>query len=196
MLDCTARCRGPIHGAHIYVQAPPMAKTLMDDVTVILTSYISRKHLLSTASVTFFNASADAVKSNRFRVRDLFLQGNIKPIYDCQFDHQDFDNGHSCNECFNQNTDTIPLHWSEFDVEREWVLDVPLEEQLLFESFLSRKTLERTHDVKGFLKTKYVRMYALYDSLLNLANKNHFGVIQELNTSELMVNYHCLTDIF
>ena len=39
-------------------------------------------------------------------------------------------------------------------------------------------------------------MYALHDALLNLMNKNHFGIIQELNTAELMVNYHCLTDTF
>ena len=103
----------------------------------------------------------------------------------------------SCNHRFNKITDTRPIHWNAFYVEREWVLDVPLEEQIIFEVFLNRTTIEkRTNDVNTCFKTKCVCMYALHDALLNLMNKNHFGIIQELNTSELMVNYHCLTDTF
>ena len=93
-----------------------------------------------------------------------------------------------------------PLRWNDFNVEREWVLDVPLEEQIIFEAFLNRTTVEKqTNDVNTCFKTKCVRMYALHDALLNLMNKNHCGIIQELSTSEfnqLMVNYHRLTDTF
>ena len=41
-----------------------------------------------------------------------------------------------------------------------------------------------------------MRLYALYDPLLNTKNKNHYGVVQELNTSQIMVNYHNLSSTF
>ena len=196
VLDCTARCREQCHGAHIYVLSPPMTEIIMDDIALIYTSYVLRKHVLPTSSVSFFNVTGDVANSHRFRFRDLFLKGDICPVHSRLFDVQESSTDEPCEKCFSQNSELKPLHWSDFSVEREWVLDVPLEEQLLFESFLSRKTVERTNDINAFFKTKCVRLYALHDALLNLKNKNHFGIIQELNTSELMVNYHCLTETF
>ena len=61
---------------------------------------------------------------------------------------------------FNKITDTRPIHWNNFYVEREWVLDVPLEEQIIFEAFLNRTTIEkRTNDVNiCFKQSVYVCM--------------------------------------
>lgn len=42
---------------------------------------------------------------------------------------------------------------------------------------------------------KMLWLYAMYDNLLNISNKNYFGIIQELNTNELIVKYQCLTGL-
>jgi hypothetical protein len=81
-------------------------------------------------------------------------------------------------------------------VEEEFVSDVPLEVQMLLMAFIRKQILWKCHDFDDFVRGKVVRLYALYDSLLNIGNRNHFGMLQQLNTSQLMVNYHNLQDTF
>ena len=145
---------------------------------------------------------------SRFKLQDLYLEHHLeqKVYFKLQCDKVDLDLdldegdeadiGTRCSSCYQKSSCLNPLHWSDFQVEEEWVSDVPLEIQMVLMAFISKPTLWKCKDVSELVRGKIVRLYALYDSLLNISNRNHLGIFQELNTTELMVNYHNLHETF
>ena len=83
-----------------------------------------------------------------------------------------------------------------FDVTKEWVLDVPLDIQILLESFITTRSFHLSKQKALFLQEKLERLYGAYDVLLNTANRKHIGVIQRKNTDQLLVNYHSINNVF
>ena len=74
---------------------------------------------------------------------------------------------------------------------------VPLPIRLFLEkTFLNVKSLKQSEDLNELLEDKVARLTALYDIGLNTLNKNYFGISQEMNTAELIVNYHNATSVF
>ena len=63
---------------------------------------------------------------------------------------------------------------------------------MILEKFINKDTMQTTGHLNAFLKFKIIRLYNLYDTLLNTVNKLHTGIIQELSTSQLMMNYQSL----
>jgi hypothetical protein len=93
-----------------------------------------------------------------------------------------------CGICY-PNKDIAPLDWKTLDIEKEWYLDVPIEVQIFLESYINYGSVKRTKNIDTYMHTKLVRMYSIYDNLLNVYNKYHLGVVQQMNGTELMVNY-------
>ena len=211
VVDCPKKCRSQEHGAHVYVDAHAMSMTDRSHISTLISILMQKRHNLSCASVSFFQEGTFEPfqkgdgRPSRFMIRDMVEEGKLqdKCIGQLQADeiirsnqHDSNTSDNPCEKCFHEAHQLKPLHWSTFEAEEEWMSDVPLEMQIIFETFISKNSIWKTKGLQDFVKGKIVRLYALYDSLLNLLNKKHFGIIQELNTSELMVNYHNITDTF
>ena len=81
-------------------------------------------------------------------------------------------------------------------MEKEWSTAVPLHLQLFLCAFINARSVHDTSDIGTYMHSKIVRLYAIFDSLLNLHNKKHHGIIQEMNSTELMVNYKSISHSF
>ena len=121
--------------------------------------------------------------------RDLFLQDlylehqlDDKVNFKWEFDELNRDDegyiSERCRSCYQNSACFNPLHWSTFQVEEEFISDIPLEVQMLLMTFIQKDSLWKCHDPSDFVQAKVVRLYALYNALLNIANRNHFGILQ------------------
>ena len=91
---------------------------------------------------------------------------------------------------------SIPLDWRNFDLLKEWYLEVPLDIQIVLTSlFINKISLRQADNRTRYLTSKLSRLYSL-ESGLALHNKNFFGIIQQFNTEELIVNYHAISTVF
>ena len=96
-----------------------------------------------------------------------------------------------------ENELSRPLDWRNFSVLNEWHLEVPLELQIILTNlFIDRKSLKNSGDIKTLVSNKLFRIFSLLESGLSVYNNNFYGVIQKLNTEELMVNYHSVSTVF
>ena len=73
---------------------------------------------------------------------------------------------------------------------------MPLFLQIILGVFINKVSLKRSSDKHKFLMSKIVCLYSVFERLLNLHNRQYFGVIQELNTDELVFNYHSVGTVF
>ena len=101
----------------------------------------------------------------------------------------------NCSFCYSFQTGK-PLTMDSFDIVREWVLDVPLTIQILLQSFLKIIAINRSIDQSTYLKHRIEKLYSIFDLILNVTSKNHFGVHQQANTQELMMNSKCVSTLF
>lgn len=80
---------------------------------------------------------------------------------------------------------------------KEWYLEVPLEFQILLSNlFLNKDSLRRLDDSDNYLYNKIEKLYSLLDCVLNIFNRKYNGILQQLNTEELIVNYHSVSTVF
>lgn len=100
-----------------------------------------------------------------------------------------------CGSCFNA-LPTEPLSTRNFSIIQEWHLDMPIELQMLFTIFINTEALRRAQDADNFLKSKLGKLYTIYDSLLNILNKNYVGIFQQANTDELLYDYRNIKSVF
>ena len=104
-----------------------------------------------------------------------------------------------CVVCF-QNVLTFlnnPLDWRNLNIQREWVLNVPLEIQELFLTlFVNSDSARRSDNVMTFLRSKLTKLFLLFDAGLNTFNRLYSGILQKINTEELIVNYHSISTVF
>ncbi|CAG2244894.1 unnamed protein product [Mytilus edulis] len=113
--------------------------------------------------------------------------------------HQDDDNKVYCEYCFQNISSHIfkPLDWKHFDLLKEWYLEVPLELQTIFGNlFINKDTLRRSDCSEGYLFTRIGKLYCLLDSGFNISNRKYHGILQQMNTEELIVNYHSISTVF
>lgn len=107
------------------------------------------------------------------------------------------ESGVRCSSCYNASLPK-PLSFIDFDIVTEWFIDVPLQVQIMLESFINRASLQASqkYDSQSFLKGKLQRLYTTYDTLLNTYSKNHIGLMQQANTEELLMNYRSVNTVF
>ncbi|XP_052258558.1 uncharacterized protein LOC127863212 [Dreissena polymorpha] len=104
-----------------------------------------------------------------------------------------------CAECFSSicHHSADALDWRSFDVVTEWLHHVPIEIQLFFSTwFVNKRSIKKSRTPSEYLQTKTTKLYALFDAGLSLLNRNYHGVIQQLNSEDLLINYHSLTTVF
>ncbi|CAC5386648.1 unnamed protein product [Mytilus coruscus] len=75
-------------------------------------------------------------------------------------------------------------------------MDVPLDVQILLETFLNHNSLNRSNEIETLISSKLKKLYGIYDTLLNVYNRNYSGIPQELNTQELSMNYQSIGTAF
>ena len=140
-------------------------------------------------------------KPTRFEFRDDILLKKINSgiIHVLNSDDEDVldevDTITNCQVCYG---DVIakPLNMKSFDTVTEWTLNVPILSQLFLESFINRKSVRRSENLDQFILSKLKKLYGHYDSLLNLLNKNYIGLLQDINSQELAMNYHSINTVF
>lgn len=105
------------------------------------------------------------------------------------------DSREKCRSCFTANLPK-PLSVSNFEILKEWTLDVPLVVQIVLDTFINKDTILQSNNTQKTLKKKLERLYTAYDLLLNTYNKNFIGVLQQATTDELLMNYHSISNVF
>lgn len=89
------------------------------------------------------------------------------------------------------------LDWRSFGLIQEWHLEVPLLLQTLMGGmFINTESVKRSDRPQALIDAKLARLYSLTDIGLNILNRNHSGIIQQLNTEDLIINYHSLATVF
>ncbi|CAC5388681.1 unnamed protein product [Mytilus coruscus] len=101
----------------------------------------------------------------------------------------------NCQTCYSDSI-TKPLNMKTFDNVTEWNLNVPIFGQLFLETFINEKSFRRTEDLDKFALSKLKKMYGCFDTLLNLLNKNYIGLLQDINSQELVMNYRSISTVF
>lgn len=84
-----------------------------------------------------------------------------------------------------------PLDIETFDILKEWTLNIPLPVRIFFENvFLEISGMNETR------KSKIAALYCHFEAMLHKMNKNYSGITQDMNTDELLVNYHSVSTVF
>ena len=143
----------------------------------------------------------------RFTLRDKYLQMklNADVLYVDRedsteiIDMQTEKDGRLCPICYYSFSDWLdfPLSISSHDQLHEWLLFVPLPVRMFFEkAFLNARSLQLAQSSQELVRSKVPRLTSIYEACLNTFNKNYFGPTQQMNTAELIVNYHNATTVF
>lgn len=182
---------------------------ILNEISKWCISWLKRKHSLALKQIFFMvHGSLESYKSegmiSRFKLRDDLFSGKLKNnVYFVENikisdDDIEVDDSSHCNTCFSSEGPKA-LDLANFDVFSEWQFDVPFSVQILLEHFLNKRSmnrLEKTDSKDDYLCKKLTRLYSIYDTLLNTLNKNHLGIIQESNTSEITMHYSNISSVF
>ena len=201
-IDCVPNCTHP-QGIHVVVLCDDIK--YVDEIKTLVCSEVE-KHKSKCVDIVI--TKQEAVNSwvehdtiMRFHLRDSLLKGEVDVVHHWQLqqDEDDSDSmdlkGKCCQLCYTTKL-ANPLSWTNFDITSEWSMDIPLYMQILFESFINPKTLRQTDDIMNVIETKLTSLYNTVDILLNVYNRNYFGVLQEKNTNHLIMNYKCVRTVF
>jgi hypothetical protein len=71
-------------------------------------------------------------------------------------------------------------------------MNVPILGQIILESYINKESMRRSENFTTFLNSKLKKLYCLFDSLLNILNKNYIGLLQDVNSQELAMNYQSI----
>ncbi len=100
--------------------------------------------------------------------------------------------GTPCENCFKSLSHMQPLSMVDFDIKKECFL------VLLYWSRLCMaplQTLYKKQDMgrrTDFLLKKLTKLYEIYHNTLRVYNKNHVGIMQQANTTNLLIDYHSI----
>ena len=139
-----------------------------------------------------------------FHLNDDIVNRKVKPVathtqettLDYEMHPKDDKNAkRKCASCFPSSLPK-PLQLNNVMLLHKWVMDVPLIIQLLLESLISFRYFKETTDKHRFLQPKLMKLYLIYDSMLNNLNYKYTGVLQQANTLELIMHSKCLTTVF
>ena len=100
-----------------------------------------------------------------------------------------------CADCFTKKEQCSALTISNFDLLKEWVLNVPLPVKAFLENAFINKRTVSTVD-KERLQRKMGKLYLLHDALTKVRNSQHIGVMQEMFSLELAIDYANLDTVF
>ncbi|XP_045186732.2 uncharacterized protein LOC123544733 [Mercenaria mercenaria] len=204
-VDCTKKC-SHAPSIHVYVETTQASASDLQDISMLINSFILNKHTENCAEILFFEKGTfkHYEQQNgdfmRFQMRDNVVCGrmNENVVYkwiSCDYEEISARNNEKCSKCY--GTDLLkPLSMKSFDVLNEWYIESPLICQILFETFLNPKSLRKRDNLEMFLQNKYSRFYSLYDILLNIHNKKYHGIVQEMQTKELSMNFQCISTVF
>ena len=118
---------------------------------------------------------------------------------ECNNDSQDEVKHQLCSVCYKSYSDWLeyPLSMSSYDQLCEWLLFIPLPIRVFLEkAFLNANSLKYSPNALDLIRSKVPRLSTIYEACLKTFNKNYFGPLQEMNTAELIVNYHNATTVF
>ena len=199
-VDCSDECssRHSSRSVHVIVELDDAFTS--DDATIQFFTVVCKKsverHNIPCGSITFVPIKCLPTEYKRFQVRDAILSKDIPNLCVKEvFDEEELHEDKACELCYNPS-DCEPLNWREFCVETEFCKSVPLSMQILLGTFINQQSLKRAEDMSSYMHRKLVRLYSIFDNLLNLYNKKYEGVIQKLNAAELMVNYKSVKHMF
>ena len=186
----------------IYIlKSPNTVLSDIDDLIHIITPTLTRLHGLTVGEILFI-WKGDLQRNAQFKTHDAIISGSLNDSILHTWTNSDQDTESSemhdkCDACTGVSGHTLgALQWRSFNIEKEWVLYVPAQVQLLFQAFINAITVGKSEDKLSYLKPRLNKFYMIYDILLNIYNKNHLGIIQEMNSAELMVNYRSVINSF
>ncbi|CAH1782286.1 unnamed protein product [Owenia fusiformis] len=132
---------------------------------------------------------------SRYQLQDAWYSKVKKGVFSkhCTENLADED-GDVCKTCFKED-EPEELSSKSFDVKKEWCFGTPLDVQLLFNEFLNKESLRRAPNREIMCHGKLERLYATYDTLLNIFNKKYMGLLQQEVSDDLLMNYSSLPSV-
>lgn len=180
-------------------------KDLLSNAALAMKYSLQRKHNVQCTCVIFYEKGCfkpyqSKLGISRFKLRESSVQNseNLKDIYRCSWERDDSEPANEdtlCDTCLG-GIDDNNLSLTNFDLIKEWLNDVPLPMQVILESFINLRSLNKSSDMNSYLKDKIKRLYSTVDVLLNVHNKYHFGIYQQANTNELIMHSSSITAVF
>ena len=205
LFDCVSSCT---HRKKIHIFAEVKSERLfqMADVISTFKFHLMNRHNLLMHSIVFLRPNtltpiSEGTDMSRFEIRDLYMLNKLdeniitEHILEDDQEVESAEEEGKCDRCF-QNQMIKPLHWKSFNIIQEWTMDVPLDVQILLETFLNQNSLNRSNELETLITSKLKKLYGIYDTLLNVFNRNYCGILQELNTQELSMNYQSIGTAF
>lgn len=207
--ECLKSCQHT-KSVHLYVE---LQQNILEDVNTIseaITNFLANRHELTCAEILFlkqdtflpYNDSLGRPYRYRFREDLLTMKRNDEILHHWTNSNisdieipLDGNNVGNCSSCYTLSIHK-PLSWQSFHVLQEWTLDVPLIEQIILEKFININSVKKTGNLEVLLKNKFTRLYTAYDILLNLSNRLYTGVLQDLNSQELALNFQSVSTVF
>ena len=183
----------------------------MVDIDSIFSALLMKRHNL--ALDTMFVISSGTFKCYyrkelkgyaRFILHDDIVNQKVRPVtahaedtsFECDIrGAEDKKAPDTCESCFHSSFPK-PLEINNFTLLEEWVMEVPLIIQLLLESSISFRYFKETTDKQRFLQPKLMKLYMIYDTMLNNLNHKYTGLLQQANTLELIMHSKCLATVF
>ncbi|CAC5363774.1 KIF21 [Mytilus coruscus] len=98
-----------------------------------------------------------------------------------------------CQACFHifETYMDQPLDIETFDILKEWTFNIPLPVRIFFENVFSE-----INGMNETRKSKIAALYCHFEAMLHKMNKHYSGITQDMNTDELLVNYHSVSTVF
>lgn len=207
VVHCSKNCQHE-EGIHVYVELSPTA-SLMNfiDVSYVLRHNLMKNHNAFCPCILYFEAASfdqyrlPSRSVQRFQLQDdIILKKLHNKILQASLGHYsewqpDLTHVEACHQCFKQVVQK-PLSWKNFNILQEWHLDVPLDVQILLESFINSSSMRKSKDAPKMMENKMSMLYTTYDRLLNILNRTHVGVLQLRNTEELAMHYQSVNTVF
>ncbi len=201
--DCQQNACDHHSGLHIYVEVKNnVDQNKLNDMSVIIKSHLMKTHNEHCSKIVYLKDGTFkcyGLPIQRYQLHDDFTVGKIE---ECKLSsisfESDEDNSQEalCDHCNGIMHHEHPLDWRHFDIVYEWTYHVPLPLQILLESFINPSSYRKAQHSTEYLKSKLQRLYFTFDSLLNIFNRCHSGIFQELNSDELSLSYHSVSSVF
>ena len=212
-LNCTPKCTHET-GVHVYIGCGGVTDWNMQEVTTLVLSSLEKNHHVNVVEIHFLSPDLLQTTENntmrRFTIRDNMERYRVAPgkvlqsYYNKEVMPIDVPEEHLlesqyCAICYRSISENIrdPLHLDTFDLVHEWNKSVPLPVQAFMKTAFINKASEQTKsDQNNLIQAKLPSLFCTWDGLLNTLNRSYTGLVQILNTDELMVNYHNITTVF
>ncbi|CAC5390381.1 unnamed protein product [Mytilus coruscus] len=208
-------CIDHSHGIHIFVEVESATDfQTYDDLATHLRSNMHKKHGVVVPEIIFMeentlstynckNCSLSAV--HKFHIYDDYFSKKLgdKVLYVSRAleesytdiltpDTIDCNDLIYCEHSFRGIAGYIdrPLNSRQFDLLKEWYVEVPLEFQIILGSLvINKERLRRSDEGDSYLYSKIGRVYVLLDSGLNILNRNYNEKHPCLNSAICRFNY-------